>query len=75
MDTGPLYKAAYKDPTRDKKALLEARIELHQRLALPMACVLLALVGIPLGVESRRAGKSAGRRPDRLRWRCSTGRG
>jgi LPS export ABC transporter permease LptF/LPS export ABC transporter permease LptG len=58
MDTGPLYKLAYgnrKDPERT----LEARIELHQRLALPFACMLLALAGIPLGVGSRRSGKSS----------------
>lgn len=38
---------------------LEARIEFHQRLALPLACVLLALTGIPLGVSSRKGGRSA----------------
>jgi LPS export ABC transporter permease LptG len=38
---------------------LDARIELHQRLALPPACLLLALLGIPLGISSRKAGKSA----------------
>ncbi|MCX6619201.1 MAG: LPS export ABC transporter permease LptF [Acidobacteria bacterium] len=36
------------------------RIELHRRLALPAACLVLALVGIPLGLSSRRGGKSAG---------------
>jgi len=36
----------------------DARIELHQRLALPPACVLLALLGVPLGVSSRKGGKS-----------------
>ncbi|MGC4048682.1 MAG: LptF/LptG family permease [Paludibaculum sp.] len=41
------------------KKSLEARIEFHQRLALPLACVLLALTGIPLGVSSRKGGKSA----------------
>lgn len=51
MDTGPLLAQAKE--TRS----LDARIELHQRLALPVACVLLALVGIPLGVSSRRAGR------------------
>ncbi|HWB95499.1 MAG TPA: LptF/LptG family permease [Bryobacteraceae bacterium] len=39
---------------------VEARIELHQRLALPIACIVLALVGIPLGVSTRKGGKSAG---------------
>ncbi len=41
------------------KTSVDARIELHQRLALPPACLLLALVGIPLGVSTRKAGKSA----------------
>jgi LPS export ABC transporter permease LptF/LPS export ABC transporter permease LptG len=50
MDTVPLMREASK--SRD------AAIELHQRLALPFACVLLALVGIPLGTSSRKAGKS-----------------
>jgi len=58
MDTGPLYKLAYSNLT-DRERSLEARIELHQRLALPFACMLLALTGIPLGVGSRRAGKSS----------------
>lgn len=35
-------------------------IEYHRRLALPTACVVLALVGIPLGLSSRRGGKSSG---------------
>jgi LPS export ABC transporter permease LptF/LPS export ABC transporter permease LptG len=58
MDTGPLYKLAYGN-LADRERTLEARIELHQRLALPFACMLLALTGIPLGVGSRRAGKSS----------------
>jgi LPS export ABC transporter permease LptG len=37
---------------------VEARIELHQRFALPGACLLLAILGIPIGVSSRKAGKS-----------------
>lgn len=36
----------------------EARIEFHQRLALPVACLLLGLAAFPLGVASRRGGKS-----------------
>ncbi len=37
-----------------------ARIEFHRRLALPAACLILALVAIPLGVSSRKGGKSMG---------------
>jgi LPS export ABC transporter permease LptG/LPS export ABC transporter permease LptF len=58
MDTIPLYKAAYHDPTLDPSQRIEARIELHQRIALPPACVLLALIGIPLGISSRKGGRS-----------------
>ena len=51
MDTGPLW--------REARGSIDARLELHQRLALPLACFLLALVGAPLGLSSRKAGKSA----------------
>jgi LPS export ABC transporter permease LptG len=51
MDTWPLFREADKS--------VDARIELHQRLALPPACLLLALVGVALGASSRKAGKSA----------------
>src|SRR5690349_21151210 len=36
---------------------LEAKIELNTRLALPPACLMLALVGVPLGVASRKGSK------------------
>ena len=35
-------------------------IELHRRLALPAACLVLALVGIPLGLSAKKGGKSTG---------------
>jgi len=35
-------------------------IEFHRRFALPTACVVLALVGIPLGLSSKKGGKSSG---------------
>lgn len=51
MDMGPLY--------REIRASREAAIEFHQRLALPVACVILAIVALPLGISSRKGGKSA----------------
>ncbi|HEU0119794.1 MAG TPA: LptF/LptG family permease [Bryobacteraceae bacterium] len=51
MDTQPLREEAKK--SRD------ADIELQRRFSLPPACLLLALVGLPLGVSSRKSGKSA----------------
>ena len=35
-------------------------IEFHSRFALPTACLVLAMVGIPLGLSSKKAGKSGG---------------
>jgi LPS export ABC transporter permease LptG len=35
-------------------------IELHKRFAYPAACLVLMLIGIPLGMSSRRGGKSTG---------------
>ena len=35
-------------------------IEFHRRLALPAACLVLALVGIPLGLSAKKGGKSTG---------------
>jgi LPS export ABC transporter permease LptF/LPS export ABC transporter permease LptG len=35
-------------------------IEFHRRLALPFACIVFALVGIPLGLSSKKGGKSSG---------------
>lgn len=34
------------------------QIEMHKRFAFPAACLVLMLVGVPLGVTSRRGGKS-----------------
>ena len=51
IDTLPLWKEIGKSR--------EAAIEFHRRWALPPACLLLALIGVPLGVSSRKAGKSA----------------
>jgi LPS export ABC transporter permease LptF/LPS export ABC transporter permease LptG len=36
------------------------RIEFYNRFALPTACLVLAMVGIPLGLSSKKSGKSGG---------------
>ncbi len=41
----------------DSKAYM---IELNNRFAFPVACIVLMVVGVPLGVASRRGGKSSG---------------
>ncbi|MCI0351476.1 MAG: LptF/LptG family permease [Acidobacteriales bacterium] len=35
-------------------------IEFHRRLALPSACIVLALIGIPLGLSAKKGGKATG---------------
>lgn len=57
IPTFQLMEAARKaDPQRAR--LYE--IEFHRRFALPSACLVLALVGIPLGLSAKKGGKSTG---------------
>ncbi len=49
----------YNTPRSDPE-WLEARLEFHRRLAIPLAAIILALVGIPLGLSSHKGGKSMG---------------
>ena len=38
----------------------EARVEMHRRLAFPVACFAFALIAVPLGTQPRRGGRAAG---------------
>ena len=63
-ERGPQKKAAVDaTPTEElfsaSKTSVEAAIELNKRFALPLACLLLALTGLPLGISSKKGGKSA----------------
>jgi lipopolysaccharide export system permease protein len=57
MGTRSLLQEARKLPAATGRWYL---IEFHRRLALPTACLALALVGIPLGLSSKKGGKSSG---------------
>ncbi len=39
---------------------LQARVELQRRAAFPIACLVFALIGVPIGVRPRRGGRAAG---------------
>jgi LPS export ABC transporter permease LptF len=56
--TGELIARAsqQKDPAEARSF----RIEFHRRLALPTSCIVLALVGIPLGLSAKKGGRSTG---------------
>ena len=51
----PMSELRERSHDRDGKRFL---IEIHKRFAYPAACLVLMLVGVPLGVTSRRGGKS-----------------
>ena len=53
MSTREVWQRAYRG-VRDPQTY---RIELHRRIAFPTACLVLALVGVPLGFSSKRGGK------------------
>jgi LPS export ABC transporter permease LptG/LPS export ABC transporter permease LptF len=45
---------------RRKETLIQVLMELHSRLALPVACVAFALIALPLGIGSRGGGRGRG---------------
>ena len=57
MSTGDLLRKARRS---DEVTARWDLIEFHRRFALPTACLVLALVGIPLGLSSKKSGKSGG---------------
>jgi LPS export ABC transporter permease LptF/LPS export ABC transporter permease LptG len=58
MGTWELWRQASNQ--KDKSLARWYLIEFHRRFALPTSCLVLALVGIPLGLSSKKGGKSAG---------------
>ena len=57
MNTGALWQKAARVDAISARWYL---IAFHKRFALPTACLVLALVGIPLGLSSKKSGKSGG---------------
>jgi LPS export ABC transporter permease LptF/LPS export ABC transporter permease LptG len=44
----------------EQRQIRAHRIEIHKKLALPAACLVFALLGLPLGVMTGRAGRTGG---------------
>jgi LPS export ABC transporter permease LptG/LPS export ABC transporter permease LptF len=57
IEMGELWRHAYGPNAKAARPFL---IELHYRFAFPTACLVLMLVGVPLGLSSKRGGKGAG---------------
>jgi len=49
-----------RSPRTPPKLLWDMRLEFHRRFALPFACFVFALVGVPLGIQNQRSGKATG---------------
>ena len=53
-----------KEKIEKKKAVGEdttpQKVELHKRYAIPFSCFVFALIGVPLGIQPRRSGRSYG---------------
>ena len=48
------------DPDRSDFDHRQAEIELHKKFAIPAACLVFGLFGVPLGFNKRRGGRSSG---------------
>jgi lipopolysaccharide export system permease protein len=44
----------------DPSIIRNLHLEFHRRLAFPFACFVFALIGVPLGLQNKRSGKSSG---------------
>ncbi|HKS22916.1 MAG TPA: LPS export ABC transporter permease LptG [Thermoanaerobaculia bacterium] len=47
---GPVFEEAYRT----------AMVEIHKKFAIPFACLVFGILGLPLGITNRRGGKSSG---------------
>ena len=46
--------------TTDKESYNIAWVEIHKKMAIPFACIVFGILGLPLGITNRRGGKSSG---------------
>ena len=58
--TAPLPRGVPDTKAGREKASRPYRIEFNKRFSYPFACLVLMLVGVPLGMSSKRGGKSTG---------------
>jgi lipopolysaccharide export system permease protein len=49
-----------RSPRTSPTLLLDMQLEFHRRFALPFACFVFTLVGVPLGIQNQRSGKATG---------------
>jgi LPS export ABC transporter permease LptF/LPS export ABC transporter permease LptG len=49
-----------RDPGVDAEQRNLARVEIHKKFAIPVACMVFGLFALPLGINNRRGGKASG---------------
>ena len=59
MTLAELFRAV-EDPAAPPEKRTKARVEIHKKFAIPGACLVFGLYGIPLGFRNRRTGRSSG---------------
>ena len=60
MTISQLHEQYVKLKQQDKRLSSPYLVELHKRFSIPFACIIFGLIGTPLGIQSKRAGKSGG---------------
>jgi LPS export ABC transporter permease LptG len=50
----------YAAKNHDRETLRAAKVEIHKKFAIPFACIVFGVIGLPLGITNRRGGKSSG---------------
>ncbi len=59
MTLGELYQRMATAPARDSRYYM-ALMEIHKKFSLPFSCIALAILAVPLGIQSRLAKRSFG---------------
>ncbi|HEY3052156.1 MAG TPA: LPS export ABC transporter permease LptG [Thermoanaerobaculia bacterium] len=60
MDLRQLLRQAEITRRGDQLTYNLARVEIHKKFAIPFACIVFGILGLPLGITNRRGGKSSG---------------
>jgi lipopolysaccharide export system permease protein len=60
MDLRQLLHQAELNQKRDRLTYNLARVEIHKKFAIPFACLVFGILGLPLGITNRRGGRSSG---------------
>ena len=58
--TLPELRDLMNDPTATSEQQNLARVEIHKKFSIPVACLVFGLFALPLGINNRRGGKASG---------------